>query len=46
MIDLRPPYPWEEQPKKPKEESPWAALGVIVMWLIIMWMMFMIIPAL
>ncbi len=21
MIDLRPPYPWEEQPKKPKQES-------------------------
>ncbi len=21
MIDLRPPYPWEEQPKKPREEK-------------------------
>ena len=46
MIDLRPPYPWEEQPKKPKEESPWASVGVIALWIVVVWLMFMVIPTL
>lgn len=39
MIDLRPPYPWEKQPEKPKEESPIAFFAVLVLMFIAFWLM-------
>ena len=38
MIDLRPPYPWEKQPEKPKEESPVVFIAVMVLMAIAMWL--------
>lgn len=38
MIDLRPPYPWEKQPEKPKEESPIAFFAVLVLMFITFWL--------
>ena len=38
MTDLRPPYPWEKQPEKPKEESGFAVIGVLVLMLITFWL--------
>ena len=39
MIDLRPPYPWEKQPTKPKEESGLAVIVTVAMVLIAFWLM-------
>ena len=39
MIDLRPPYPWEKQPEKAKEESGLAVIVTVAMVLIAFWLM-------
>ena len=38
MIDLRPPYPWEPQPTKPKEESGIAIFATVAPVLVTFWL--------
>ena len=38
MIDLRPPYPWENQPTKPKEESGIAIFATVALVLVTFWL--------
>lgn len=39
MIDLRPPYPWEKQPEKPKEESGLAVIATVALVFLTVWLL-------
>jgi hypothetical protein len=46
MIDLRPPYPWEKQPEKPKQgDNPLEIAAMFVMIPALVWTLFMLLPA-
>lgn len=46
IIDLRPPYPWEKQPDKPKEDGVLEYAAAALSLFSILWVLMMLVPAL